>query len=611
MRTLGHAAKIGLLSISGVAAVGCSQPQYGAGAINGGDICQEAEAHAAECLGSELSIDCETDADRKVASEMASMPCGELLNLAQGAGKADFGCNSIMQKLGICKPARQHLACESALGSKVADAVWAAPTDHGTVPAEYLMGSRNAWVGPWVDAPEIFPKMADLIANARYEADLETFDWVPSYYDTQTDGWQNDASMILVEGIKRLEQRLISEDAKGLHPHLPVVLHFTTNGSDPNNPNGGVTAVHEIRALAAQLENIGIDPKYVDVHLGAHEHLLWGAVHSKLLVVDGVRAVVTGANPQPYNYIGNHWHDTAYEVVGEIAMGFQRDIDSTWDRSSEAKNCNTYDMKSVGQCEKSSNSRPDHVPEVASPNLDAIPELSGACTPMIAATRLPYAVNWGNPMSDSNPQDAAFNALLENAQSVIKIESPNLNSKSAKKRILDAVKRGVEVRVILSLGFNGFSERAKVAGIDGGGSNEDSVLSLYTDLANPALCERLKIRWNAKHDGKASWVQEPGASHTKYMTIDGKLAMVGSANQDTVSWHIIQETNVVVDSEAATAAYDAAVFDTDWQRAEGTDVLDWAAGLRDGTIAVWPDLDALLYGDAKAWATQVLTQCGR
>ena len=82
---------------------------------------------------------------------------------------------------------------------------------------------------------------------------------------------------------------------------------------------------------------------------------------------------------------------------------------------------------------------------------------------------------------------------------------------------------------------------------------------------------------------RPSWNNEvPGASHTKYTSIDRQIAMVGSANHDVTSWQLIRETNVLLDSHDATAAYDAAVFDHDWTI--GFDVVAWARNVQAGTV---------------------------
>ena len=144
-----------------------------------------------------------------------------------------------------------------------------------------------------------------------------------------------------------------------------------------------------------------------------------------------------------------------------------------------------------------------------------------------------------------------------------------------------------------------------------GGSNEDSVAELYRRAKELGVCDKLHVRWNSMRDGsRPSWNNEvPGASHTKYLSVDGQLAMVGSANHDVTSWQLIRETNVLLDSPDATAAYDAAVFDHDW--AIGFDVGAWARAVRAGSVGSpdGTDLDMLLGGSAGAWADGV-TACG-
>ncbi|MEW5740100.1 MAG: phospholipase D-like domain-containing protein [Myxococcota bacterium] len=269
----------------------------------------------------------------------------------------------------------------------------------------------------------------------------------------------------------------------------------------------------------------------------------------------------------------------------------------------------------------------DAPPEVLQPDLDADPLLRGAELPMFLATRRSFDVRHVSPARNDSPQNQAVLTALARARRVIKLESPNLNDPAVKQALLDAAERGVTVQVVLSLGFNSFAERATVLdqlgargaqlpgpvkalldGISAGGSNEDTLQDLYARLS-PGARERLQIRWNSPDGKRPSWVQEPGASHTKYLTVDGQLALVGSANMDVISLRVAKEVNVVVDSAATTAALDARVFDVDFAR--GVDVLAWADGIRDGKVPVTEELDRLLDGDARAWAKELLKRAGR
>jgi phosphatidylserine/phosphatidylglycerophosphate/cardiolipin synthase-like enzyme len=87
--------------------------------------------------------------------------------------------------------------------------------------------------------------------------------------------------------------------------------------------------------------------------------------------------------------------------------------------------------------------------------------------------------------------------------------------------------------------------------------------------ARPA-CKRLQIRWYSD-DGRSPILGNGAyASHAKYMSIDDRLAIVGSANMDTQAWNNSHETNVIVDDAATTQAWDQKMFSASFSR--GIDV---------------------------------------
>jgi len=184
----------------------------------------------------------------------------------------------------------------------------------------------------------------------------------------------------------------------------------------------------------------------------------------------------------------------------------------------------------------------------------------------------------GEPNNDiDNAQDAGFLAAMASARERIKIFTPNLNDDAAKDEIIAALRRGVEVDVILSKGFNAAFSATN------GGTNAENAIELYAraqlEVGAATACDQLDLRWYARsEDGAAVVVDDlacsdelqdvcqgghaPGASHTKYMSIDGEVALVGSMNQDTHSWNFAGETNVAIDATHATQLYDQTVFDS-------------------------------------------------
>ena len=150
-----------------------------------------------------------------------------------------------------------------------------------------------------------------------------------------------------------------------------------------------------------------------------------------------------------------------------------------------------------------------------------------------------------------NPQDIAWLPLMDSATSQIHVESPNINDDAFQAAVLRAIDRGVTVELISSLGLN--EATTDLPGL--GGSNLEVVGNLRKairakypdDLARQALFQA--HRYSA--DGSEPEAGNGGRpSHTKYMTADDRVAIVGSGNQDTISWSISHELNVLVDGPA-------------------------------------------------------------
>jgi phosphatidylserine/phosphatidylglycerophosphate/cardiolipin synthase-like enzyme len=487
----------------------------------------------------------------------------------------------------------------SPLGDAVASAAWASNHSHGNVPSSDLYTTRNSLDGVYVNAKEIFPAMADSIASAKHEVNLELFDWNAYKFDKSGE-WHNDPTMVLVDGMGRLQDRLKAEQARGESPKVPVKVYVVVDG--PAQNHGGLD---EARGVLRQVANAGIDPKLVEVHVGAHEFKTWGTLHTKALVVDGYKASLTGANPQGSQSLNASWHDSGYGVRGEAGIGMRKDFDEAWKDSKEILSMDLTQLDGPPVATTRSAQPIDHAAEVLAPDLDADPALRGAELPMFLATKAPYDIRQGKPGTD-NPQDQAWLAMLGNAKSVVKIESPNLNDDHAKQAIIDAVNRGVDVQLVLSFGFNSASERESRAGVNAGGSNEDTLQDLFARISDPAARQRLHVKWYSWDGNSPNLGNWQGASHTKFMSADGAVAVIGSGNQDRVTWNITRESNIVIDGRDAVAKCDGRVFDPDFAR--GIDAIEWARAIRDGRVAPDANVDGFLGGDAKAWSAALLAK---
>lgn len=555
---------------------------------------------ASGCSANADSTGCD-DTERAAAAELGQS-C-EAITFDQ-----DMWCSNALRRFGRCK--MPNIECASPLGAAVARSTWESSHGAGTVPSHLLYTSQNASLGSFVDSGEVFPEMAKLIADARSEVLIETFDWDPSVYSFDDPRWDRDPTMILLDGVRRLEKRL----KLGAAPRTPVRVYVTVDGRHSFAPASiGAPAVNKARSLYRQIASFGgFDSRYVEMHVGAHERWGAGGLHSKTIVVDGYIAMVTGANPQQWQTIGTNWHDSGYGIVGEAGIAMARNIDDTWKESAEVLSCDLTKLDGNATCTTRAAQAIPHAKSALEPNLDADPRLARACLPVFSATKRAVGSSLTSlTLSDtSSPQDRAFLAIFQNAKSVLKIESPNMNGRAAEETYA-AAKRGVTTHVLLTYTFNSATERQKIGPISGGGSNEDTIRALHQSMKlDRTACGHLEFRFVSRDGTRPTLQVEPGASHVKYLTADGQIGMVGSANQDMASWHLTREANILVDDAKIVAGYDARVFDADWSHAvSAVSFAKQILARGDADISADMTLQTMLI-DPKGWACDVVTACG-
>lgn len=167
-------------------------------------------------------------------------------------------------------------------------------------------------------------------------------------------------------------------------------------------------------------------------------------------------------------------------------------------------------------------------------------------------------------------------AVLQNATpgDTVSIMSPNLDDNNFQDSVTQAVARGVRVRIIASYRFNdwlydgGFFEVGHNNCIAVSNLYSGSGGNLATDIAPTG---DLQIRWYVDEGANRIEGNGPFASHAKFMGVQdaseaSTLVIVGSGNQDTASWDILHEYNVLIDGPASQALFTSA-FTPAWTRA--------------------------------------------
>lgn len=261
----------------------------------------------------------------------------------------------------------------------------------------------------------------------------------------------------------------------------------------------------------------------VEAQAGAYAAALSrGANHAKVFIIDGHTAVMGGDNIDNPNE-----RDLMLQLRGPVVDTLLADFDAAWRKSVSFLN--------------GSKTPPAHVRGEAPPSTQPT-------VPMTLLTKrgVDLVGDYYN-----NDADQALLAAFKAARREIRISSPNLNDVKVWDAIEDATRRGVKVRITMPKDYNNLG-----SGIDRS-ANRD-FLTFWAKLPESARAN-LEVRWYSE-DGKS-----PHDDHTKYMSVDGEWAYVGSQNMDNQSWSFSREVGIGIDDAAQTRRLDAE-FDAAWNR---------------------------------------------
>jgi cardiolipin synthase len=226
--------------------------------------------------------------------------------------------------------------------------------------------------------------------------------------------------------------------------------------------------------------------------------------HTKAVIIDGERAFLGGMNiGQEYRY---EWHDVMVEVEGPVVARLARDFELVW-----AQTAIGGDLAKLTQS------------LTAPPDPAAVPP--GAVPVRTLYTRT------------ANPQILiAQLAAIRSARQYIYVEQPYVSDDEMIAALVEARRRGVDVRVVLpTAGDSGFMNAA--------------------NLVATNVFIRNGVRVYAY----------PGMTHAKAAIYDG-WACVGSANFEKLSLRINRELNVSTSDPAFVDILRRELFERDFSR---------------------------------------------
>lgn len=285
-------------------------------------------------------------------------------------------------------------------------------------------------------------------------------------------------------------------------------------------------------------ESLGIysAPGLVDVYPATFHHNSFGGNHAKTVIVDNKIMVITGANYQSSNFGHVPAHDASLLFQGPVAQSARFDFVEMWnsEKRREDQECPNLVQETIFH-ERSNNPNPRMVPVLFVSRK---------------TQRLPTNDSYDNPLAQT------YLTAIEYAQNVIKISTPNLNDPQIIDALVDFInQRGGTVEILLGKGFN--DSREAMPGM--GGTNQAAVDTLFRRVDSDKL-SKLHVKWFSLDGEKPVLANVAGASHLKFMAIDGQVVIFGNANLDIISLATLHECNCVIDDAKTTASLTDAVF---------------------------------------------------
>lgn len=261
-----------------------------------------------------------------------------------------------------------------------------------------------------------------------------------------------------------------------------------------------------------------------------------GMDHEKLFVIDGNTGLIGGINIQDKDF-----QDVLVKVKGDVVDTMLADFDQAFAKSKVKVQIQDGAVRSADGFKLP--------PAIKAESAPA----TGPTIPMTYLSRDSIAVASLHGKPYANDADQGILAALHAAQREIRIVTPNITDREVWSALAAAADRGVQIKLVVPKGFN---QRTSLVDF----SNNELFISQFLDKLPERSRQNVEMRWFSP-DG-----QTLANNHTKYMSVDGQWAYVGSQNMDKQSFVYSREAGLGIDDAAATRQLDAALFDQDWQR---------------------------------------------
>ncbi|KAI1447028.1 phospholipase D/nuclease [Annulohypoxylon stygium] len=316
----------------------------------------------------------------------------------------------------------------------------------------------------------------------------------------------------------------------------------------------------------------------IDLRVKSLFFLPFSVMHPKFLIVDRERAWLPSCNVS-----WESWLEGCVEIAGDAVAGLVKFYRHVWD--GQLEQLTTRDIPDDGSANPL-NLDEMEIPTVPS-SVDHFNAFSQGCeTPTILLPsshhqnpRFDFLPWRSSPPPPSTPLNQAVLRLLNLAEHFIYMQTPNLTSWAVIDKLLEALKRGVNVAIVTSKRLM-LLEQLVTAGtttsiclrslirrykkLEAQQARSKATCGPDIEAQQPRLgflnidyyCPDAESQAECREDGIT---EEPVQSHLKLTLVDGQYVVLGSGNMDRASWFTSQELGILFHSKDIASTIGEAV----------------------------------------------------
>lgn len=255
-----------------------------------------------------------------------------------------------------------------------------------------------------------------------------------------------------------------------------------------------------------------LDLPNIDFRVKTFHRSLVGAIHSKLLIVDGHIFVAGSKNLDAFEGF-----EYANWLEGAVATSARSDFQDAWrDTLPPAPNATVRTAKPGDYSIL-------YLPRTTSHEL--------------------------TNFNEDNPQDQAWLTAMDVAQDHVFIMTPSFNCKTIFDKVIEVVQKGIKVTIITNFKYE---DRAQRLYPDNVGDNIKTVQEVYKRIKDHPNADLLDVCYFLGNRVNPPLPAAKEVSHVKFMSVDDEFYIFGSGNHDAQSWHHSREVNLLIDDPRKT-----------------------------------------------------------